>query len=151
MKKLALLSVTLMSINSGISQNIMTPDLLWKLGRVTPIGLSKDGKNIIYKVGTPSVEENKSTNKFYSIPVTGGSPIEIEEYKELIKNKNISPDGMYLLSDKEVKITPVLGKDIYPELSKSDAQVYDGLDYRHWDTWRDGTYNHVFFWWCASS
>ncbi|MET3046699.1 S9 family peptidase [Flavobacterium covae] len=145
MKKLALLSVTLMSINSGIAQNIMTPDLLWKLGRVTPLGVSKDGKNIIYKVATPSIEENKSTSKFYSISITGGNASEIKEYTELIKNKNISPDGMYLLSDKEVKITPVLGKDFYPELSLSDAQVYDGLDYRHWDTWRDGTYNHVFF------
>ncbi|MFK7031372.1 S9 family peptidase [Flavobacterium oreochromis] len=145
MKKLALLGVTLMSINSGIAQNIMTPDLLWKLGRVTPLGLSKDGKNIVYKVATPSIEENKLSSKFYVIPITGGTPVEIKEYKELIKNKNISPDGMFLLSDKEVKITPVLGKDFYPELSKSDAQVYDGLDYRHWDTWRDGTYNHVFF------
>jgi hypothetical protein len=22
---------------------------------------------------------------------------------------------------------------------------YDGLDYRHWDTWNEGKYNHVFF------
>jgi hypothetical protein len=22
----------------------------------------------------------------------------------------------------------------YPNLDKSDVQVYDGLDYRHWDT-----------------
>jgi hypothetical protein len=30
-----------------------------------------------------------------------------------------------------------------PNLDKSD-QVYDGLDYRHWDTWNEGKYNHVF-------
>jgi hypothetical protein len=31
-----------------------------------------------------------------------------------------------------------------PNLDKSDVQVYDGLDYRHWDT-NEGKYNHVFF------
>src|SRR5690606_20268632 len=32
----------------------------------------------------------------------------------------------------------------YPELDKSQAQVYDNLDYRHWDTWNEGMHNHVF-------
>ena len=145
MKKLVLLSLTLMGINSAIAQEVMTPELLWKLGRVTPLGISKDGKNIVYKVTTPSIEDNKSNSKYYTIPVNGGNPTEIKEYKELIKDKNISPDGTYQLSHQEVKLTNVLGKDVYPELTKSDAKVYDGLDYRHWDTWRDGTYNHVFF------
>lgn len=145
MKKLALLSLTLMGINSAIAQEVMTPELLWKLGRVTPLGISKDGKNIVYKVATPSIEENKSNSKYYTISVNGGNPTEITEHKELIVDKNISPDGLYLLSHQEVKISNVFGKDVYPELDKSNAQVYDGLDYRHWDTWRDGTYNHVFF------
>lgn len=130
---------------NAISQEVMTPELLWKLGRVTPLGLSVDGKNIVYKVATPSVEENKSNSKFYTIPIIGGTPTEVSETKDLLKDKNISPDGLYQLSHKEVKLQNVLGKDIYPELKKADAKVYDGLDYRHWDTWRDGTYNHVFF------
>lgn len=123
----------------------MTPELLWKLGRITPVGISNDGKSIVYKVATPSVEENKSNTKFYSIPINGGNAVEIQDQKELVKDKNISPDGSKIVSHKEVKINNVSGKDFYPELKKSDAQVYDGLDYRHWDTWRDGTYNHVFF------
>jgi dipeptidyl aminopeptidase/acylaminoacyl peptidase len=31
------------------------------------------------------------------------------------------------------------------DLSKADAQVYNGLDYRHWDTWNNGSHNHVFY------
>lgn len=145
MKKLALIGLTLMGIHTTVAQEVMTPELLWKLGRVTALGISKDGKNIVYKVATPSMEENKSTNKFFQIPITGGLATEVTETKDLVKDKNISPDGMYLLSSKEVKVNNVLAKDIYTELKKADAQVYDGLDYRHWDTWRDGTYNHVFF------
>ena len=123
----------------------MTPELLWKLGRLSPMGISIDGKSIVYKVTTPSVAENKSDSKYYSIPVSGGVATEISEYKALLKDKNISPDGKYVLYSEEVKIDKVHGKDFYPELEKSNVQVYNGLDYRHWDTWNEGKFNHVFF------
>jgi len=144
MKKLLILTLGMMGLTAA-AQEVMTPELLWKLGRVTPIGISKDGKNIVYKVATPSVEENKSNSKFYTIPINGGTAVEVTDTKNLVKDKNLSPDGQYLLSHKEVKVEKILGKDIYPELKKADAQVYNGLDYRHWDTWRDGTFNHVFY------
>ncbi len=135
-----------MSITTS-AQQILSPEALWKLGRVSAIGISKDGKSIVYKVATPSVEENKSKSKFYTIPVTGGNAVEIQENdtKDLVVDKNISPDGKYILSSQEVKTENVLGKDFYPELDKSEAQIYDGLDYRHWDTWNNGTHNHVFY------
>ena len=135
-----------MSITTS-AQQILSPEALWKLGRVSAIGISKDGKSIVYKVTTPSVEENKSNSKFYTIPVTGGNAVEIQENdtKDLVVDKNISPDGKYILSSQEVKTENVLGKDFYPELEKSEAQIYDGLDYRHWDTWNNGTHNHVFY------
>ena len=135
-----------MSITTS-AQQILSPEALWKLGRVSAIGISKDGKSIVYKVATPSVEENKSNSKFYTIPVTGGNAVEIQENdtKDLVIDKNISPDGKYILSSQEVKTENVLGKDFYPELEKSEAQIYDGLDYRHWDTWNNGTHNHVFY------
>ncbi|ESU24382.1 peptidase S9 prolyl oligopeptidase [Flavobacterium enshiense DK69] len=144
MKKLLILTLGMMGLSAS-AQDVMTPELLWKLGRVTPIGLSKDGKNIVYKVSTPSVEENKSNSKFFTIPLNGGTATEVQDTKDLVKNKNLSSDGKYTLSHKEVKVEKVLGKDLYSDLKKADAQVYDGLNYRHWDTWNDGTYNHVFF------
>ena len=134
----------MMSLNA-MAQNIMTPELLWKLGRVTPLGLSIDGKNIVYKVTYPSVAENKSESKLYTIPVNGGNPTEVKDTKTLVKDKNISPDGKYIVYNEEVKIDKVHGKDFYPDLQKSDAQIYDGLDYRHWDTWNEGKFNHVFY------
>jgi dipeptidyl aminopeptidase/acylaminoacyl peptidase len=144
MKKILLIPLLMMSLNA-IAQNVMTPELLWKLGRVTPLGISKDGKNIVYKVATPSVQENKSETKFYILPVNGGNPTEVKETKDLLKDKNISPDGKYIVYNEEVKIENIHGKDFYPELEKSDVQIYDGLNYRHWDTWNEGKYNHVFY------
>jgi dipeptidyl aminopeptidase/acylaminoacyl peptidase len=130
---------------SAISQNVMTPEILWKLGRVSVLGISTDTKNIVYSVSTPSVEENKSNSKFYTIPVNGGQAVEITNYKNLLSDKNISPDGQYVIYNEEIKINKVHGKDFYPNLEKSDVQIYDGLDYRHWDTWNEGTFNHVFY------
>lgn len=146
MKKLLFLIVTIMSITAS-AQQVLSPEILWKLGRVSALGISKDGKSIVFKVSTPVVEENKSNSKFYTIPVNGGNASEIQEEntKELLSNKNISPDGKYILSSQEVKTEKILGKDFYPELDKSEAQIYDGLDYRHWDTWNNGTHNHVFY------
>lgn len=132
---------------TATAQQVLSPETLWKLGRVSALGISKDGKSIVYKVSTPVVEENKSNSKFYSIPVTGGNAVEVQETdtKDLVVDKNVSPDGNYILSTQEVKTENVLGKDFYPELDKSEAQIYDGLDYRHWDTWNNGTHNHVFY------
>jgi hypothetical protein len=42
--------------------------------------------------------------------VNGGSPTEVQETKDLLKDKNISPDGKYLVYSEEVKINDVLGK-----------------------------------------
>jgi len=145
MKKLLILTLITMSINAVVAQNLMSPELLWKLGRISPLGISKDEKNIIYKVSTPSVEENKSNSKYYSVPVNGGNAIEISDYKSLLADKNISPDGKYTVYNEEVKIDKVHGKDFYPNLDKSNAQIYNGLDYRHWDTWNEGKFNHVFY------
>ena len=144
MKKLLILTLITMSINA-VAQNVMSPELLWKLGRLSSLGISKDEKNIIFKVSTPSVEENKSNSKYYSISVNGGIATEIDDYKSLLSDKNVSPDGKFTVYNEEVKIDKVHGKDFYPNLDQSNVQIYNGLDYRHWDTWNEGKFNHVFY------
>lgn len=126
------------------AQENFTPEKLWQVGRVTPIGISKDGKSLIYKVGIPSIEENKINSKFYAVPVGGGIATLLEKIDGLVVDKNLTKDGSKKIFDKAVKVEKVLGSDLYPTLTKTTAQVYEGLDYRHWDTWNDGTHNHVF-------
>lgn len=122
----------------------MTPELLWKLGRVSASGISKDGKYLVYSVSTPDWETNKSSRKSYIIPVDGGTAVEIKKPDSLLNDKNISTDGKYKLSHKEVKIKKISGTDYYPELTKSNAYIFDDLNNRHWDTWEDGNFDHVF-------
>ncbi len=122
----------------------MTPERLWQLGRVSVLGVTKDGKNVVYSVSTPDAVQNKSSRKTFSIPLQGGIAAEITGTDGLLMDKNISPDGKHALSAQEVKLNKVFGSDFYPELDKSSVQIYDGLNYRHWDTWEDGAFSHVF-------
>ena len=125
--------------------NKMTPESLWSLGRVTGLGISKNGKDVLYKVSIPNIEENKFNTRYYSVSVMGGESSEVKEYASLINDRNVSPDGRLKMIDKSVKIDPVNGYDFYPDLKKSTAQIYTALDYRHWDAWHDGHFNHVFY------
>jgi len=127
------------------AQSAMSPELLWKLGRVSAIGLSKDKNFIIYRVGTPDIANDKIPGKTYRIPVNGGPAEELTSAEGLTPNKNLSPDGRYLIINRDIKINKVSGADFYPDLNKSNVRVYNDLMYRHWDTWADGTFSHLFY------
>ncbi len=142
MKRNIFISFAFLCALSLNAQQKMTPDLLWKLGRVNALGLSPDGKNVIYSVNTPDWEANKGSSKMYQILVEGGAPVEITTNP--VKDKNSSPDGKYMLSHKEVQVLKIKSSDIYPELSKSNAYVFNDLMIRHWDTWEEGAFDHVF-------
>jgi dipeptidyl aminopeptidase/acylaminoacyl peptidase len=126
------------------AQDQMTPELLWKLGRVSGLGISKDGKYVVYSVATPDADANKSNRKSYEVALSGGASIEISNPDSLLRNRNLSSDGSYLLTSKEVKVKKISGSDYYPELTKSNAYIFDDLNDRHWDEWEDGKFGHVF-------
>ena len=143
MKKLvAICTLSLISL-FAFSQNVMTPELLWQLGRVGGVGIANDGKNVIYSVRTYDAATNTNSSQLYAIPLSGGTATKIDSSDGLINDKNISPDGKLKLSDKSVKMLNVSGQDYYKDVDKSEVLIYDDLMYRHWDTWSDGSYNHV--------
>lgn len=125
------------------AQNLLTPELLWKLGRVSAKGISKDGKYVVFSVGTPDVAANKINSKTYKVPIAGGTAEPVANENELLADTKISPDGKYKISSQDVKVMPVSGSDYYPGLKKSNVLIYTSLNYRHWDTWEDGKFGHV--------
>lgn len=144
MKKYFLLFITACIVFNVKAQNKLTPEKLWQLGRLSAIGMSKDKQYVLYSVSIPNVSENKSSRKIYKIPVTGGEAIEITDAESLMENSKISADGKYMISSNEVQVLNVKGSDIYKDLPKSNAYVFTSLNYRHWDTWEDGKFDHVF-------
>lgn len=141
MKRSLLLLLVILS-SPALAQNRMTPELLWQLGRVSPAGISRDGKLVIFHVTTTNISENKSSTKRFAVPLAGGAAYELKE-EVPVADPSISPDGTHQITIQEVKLTHVQGRDFYPDLDKSNVQIYDGLNYRHWDTWEDGAYNHL--------
>ena len=60
------------------------------------------------------------------------------------QNIKISPDGQKVAFSKEVQLEKIYGKDIHKDLPKTTAQIYTDLNHRHWDTWHEGKFNHIF-------
>jgi dipeptidyl aminopeptidase/acylaminoacyl peptidase len=143
LKKIFFFTATIFITSVSIAQNNLTPELLWKLGRVGAIGISKDGKNVLYSVTSYNTVDNTSSTKTYMQPITGGNAMVVTNADSLIVNDKVSPDGKYILSDSMVKLKNVTGSDYYPSLTKSNVFIYDNLNYRHWDKWFDGKFDHV--------
>ena len=147
MKKLLFTLAAFTMLQANAQKTPLTPEGLLSMGRVSAQGVSKDGKSLIYKVSIPDMEENKMNSQYYQMPIVGGQATQITEDQKntLLDNDRVSPDGKYILSSEKVKLEKVLGSDRYPELKKTSAQVYTSLNYRHWDKWFNGEFDHVFY------
>ncbi len=143
--KYTLFFTVLLSQVFSQAQNTMTAETLIELNRISAVGLSTDGANVVYKVSKIDIPTNSKTSKLFILPLEYGTPKEIKDYTDFItKDSEISKDGKYKILSKEVKLKKIKGTDFYPELTKSNVMMYDELNYRHWDKWEDGNYNHVF-------
>ncbi|MGE5521903.1 MAG: S9 family peptidase [Candidatus Dadabacteria bacterium] len=144
MKQLLILFIGQFIITTLVAQQPLTPETMWKLGRVSAVGITKDKSGVVYTVSSPDVDQNRSSRKTYLVPITGGAAKEIADSNDLVINDRISPDGKHILTSEDVKMRKVFGKDFYPDLPKSNVQIYEQLTYRHWDEWEDGAFSHVF-------
>lgn len=144
MKNIYLIIVLIGLGFSSFAQKVMTPEQLITLNRVSAIGLTDDLQSVVYTVSKVDLQKNNKDKKTYVIPINGGEAKSIKDYKDLISNRLISANGTYEIFSKEVKIKPVSGQDHYKDVPQSDVKIYDDLNYRHWDTWEDGAFNHVF-------
>lgn len=75
MKRIFLLAFILPGI--AIAQDRLTPELLWKLGRVSGILVSPDGKNILFGITYYDMDANKGNRDLYVISLAGGEPKKI--------------------------------------------------------------------------
>ena len=127
-----------------IAQNVMTPEQLLTLNRVSAIGLTEDLKNVVYNVSKADLEANNKNKEIYIIPIEGGEARLIKSHSDLIANSLISPDGNNELYTKDIKIKSVLAQDYYNDVPEANVKIYESLNYRHWDQWEDGLFSHLF-------
>jgi dipeptidyl aminopeptidase/acylaminoacyl peptidase len=93
MKKISTTFLLLALAFATFGQSKLTPELLWKLGRVSEAQVSPDGKTILYGVTYYNLEENKGNRDLYTIPVSGGKPVKITDSKGSEYNALWRPDG----------------------------------------------------------
>lgn len=161
------------------AQNVMTPEKLWNLNRLSVAATAPDQASLFYKISKTDLKTEKSDSKNYFLNLKNNTAVEVDLGKKLLIqwDKNglyakegekiyissdsgktwtefytigkadlvkISPDGKKIAFSKEVQVETVYGKDKYKDTPKSTAQIYTDLNHRHWDTWNEGKYNHLF-------
>lgn len=91
-RKFFTVSMLFLSV-AGFAQDKMTPELLWKLGRVSGETLSPDGKKIIYGITKYNLEADKGNRDLYAIPVKGGDPVQLTNMEGSEYEAQYRPDG----------------------------------------------------------
>ncbi|MCF8378060.1 MAG: S9 family peptidase [Bacteroidales bacterium] len=170
-----------------ISNAVLTPEILWKFGRISDHQLSPDATTIIYGVTRYDAKTNKSHSDIFSMPAKGGEKVKLTDAEHSAFNQRWKPDGTkigflsaesgetqlwemnpdgtskIMISNIEGGIngfeySPECGKilylkdvkldqtanDIYTDLPLANARIIDDLMYRHWNSWHDYSYSHIF-------
>jgi len=96
-----------------------------------------DGKKIGY------ISSVTGEPQLWEINPDGTSPKQISKVKDGIAGFKYAPDMKHIFYIGTVKLDRDV-HDKYPDLPLANARLYDDIMYRHWDTWSDGTYQHVF-------
>ncbi len=146
MKKITFTLVfTLISIMTMAQKTNMTPERLIQLGRVSGKGISTNNNQVIFGVSKYSFTTQKKTNTQYSVDINGGEVKKITKKEMHLNDKSISPNGKFKIVVKDEKLKNVSGLDFHPDVKDTNVLIYDELNYRHWDTWEDGTFNHIMY------
>jgi len=169
-----------------ISGGKLTPELLWKFGRVAEAQLSPDGKTVIYNVSRYDAKTNKRHTWILSVSSNGGEPKNLTvDFPSCNNPRWISNESIAFLCAKDetsqiwtmkadgsdkTQVSSVIGdingfelatngtrlfytqdvkmdsttQDKYPDLPLAKGRIIDDLMYRHWDSWHDYAYSHIF-------
>lgn len=83
--------------------------------------------------------------QIFEIKADGSDERQVSDLGELKVSEFLyAPTGDKLLMTIETKITNTIASDIYPDMPKSEAYITNDLMYRHWDTWEDGYFSHIY-------
>ena len=73
---------------------VLTPEIMWKFGRISDIQLSPDESIVAYCITYYDVEKNKGLTHIYKQPVAGGEPIKLTQGENSCYNPRWLPDGV---------------------------------------------------------
>ncbi|MFV0590951.1 MAG: prolyl oligopeptidase family serine peptidase [Draconibacterium sp.] len=96
-----------------------------------------DGKKIGYLSGA------SGSVQLWEMNPDGSKAKQISDIEGGIFGFQYSPDQSKIYYLKNVKLDQSV-QDLFPDLPKANARIETDIMYRHWDTWHDYTYQHIF-------
>jgi dipeptidyl aminopeptidase/acylaminoacyl peptidase len=96
-----------------------------------------DGQKITF------LSSESGSMQLWEMNIDGSARKQITDVEGGISAYLYSPDMKQLAYIKAVKLDQTVN-DLYPDLPLANARIEDDLMYRHWDSWHDYTYNHLF-------
>lgn len=104
----------------------------------------KTGTQCIYFLSSRGGDaRGETTQQLWVITPEGNDMRRLSAVERGITGFGVSPKGDKVWYTADVKVDSVSSADIYG-MPKSKALIYDDLMERHWDTWEDGSYSHIF-------
>ncbi|MEN8139424.1 MAG: S9 family peptidase, partial [Bacteroidota bacterium] len=93
-RRILLSAIVLMFISANTdAQNRLTPELLWKLGRVSMQDVSPDASQVVYTVTYYSLDENKGEKNIYKVDVKSGKTVQLTNEQGSEGAASFSKDG----------------------------------------------------------
>jgi len=96
-----------------------------------------DGERIVY------LSSASGEVQAWSMNADGTGNTQISDIEGGITGLVFSPDGNKVLYTQEVQVDKIT-QDLHPDLELADGRIINDLMYRHWNTWEDGAYSHLF-------
>ena len=96
-----------------------------------------DGKKIGF------LSSKSGDTQLWEMDTDGGNPTQLTNVPGGITGFKYSPELTHILYTCNVKLDQDI-HDLFPDLPKANARLENDLMYRHWDSWHDYTYSHIF-------
>ena len=82
--------------------------------------------------------------QLWKMDTKGGNLKQVTNVEGGIEGYGVSPAEDKIFYVKKVHAADTKSSDIYKDMDKSKARIYDDLMSRHWDYWDEGDYSHIF-------
>lgn len=96
-----------------------------------------DGKKLAF------LSSRSGSSQLWEINPDGSGLAQVTEGDQDVLGFLYSPDQQKVCLLRSVKLDQDI-HDLFPDLPKANARLENDLMYRHWDSWHDYSYNHIF-------
>lgn len=97
-----------------------------------------DGSRIYF------LSDRSGKMQLWEMNASGGNARQLSDLDKDIEGFGISPAGDKAWYVQRIHVADRRSSDIYKDMDKSKARIYDDLMARHWDYWDEGEYMHIF-------